>query len=157
MIINGSAVMQAGMNITIREIQEKDYPALLPLWGQFGGHATAENIARHYDRIKNDGRYKTFVASSADDIVGFITSTRYYGIGIEGSYMVIIGIAVHDQWRRKGIGTKLIQRMENYAKGAGVFSIYLNSDFKRTAAHAFYERNGYNKGSYGFGKTVNPE
>jgi GNAT superfamily N-acetyltransferase len=59
--------------------------------------------------------------------------------------------------QNKGIGTKLIQHMESYAREKGVFHICLNSDFKRTAAHAFYERKGYGKGSYGFGKTVNPE
>ncbi|MCL2512883.1 MAG: GNAT family N-acetyltransferase [Oscillospiraceae bacterium] len=141
----------------IREIEEKDYPALLPLWSQFGGYATAENIGLHYNRIKNDERYKTFVALLEDEAVGFIASARHYGIGIEGSYMVIIGIAVKEEAQNKGIGKKLLQHMENYAKEKGVFSIYLNSDFKRTAAHTFYERNGYGKGSYGFGKTINPE
>ena len=50
------------MKVFIREIEEKDYLALLPLWNQFGGYATAENIAPHYERIKNDERYKTLVA-----------------------------------------------------------------------------------------------
>ena len=145
------------MNTIIREIQENDYPVLLPLWSQFGGYATAENIVRHYDRIKDDARYKTFVALSEDEVVGFITSVQYYGIGVEGSYMVIVGIAVKQDMQGKGIGSKLTKHMENYAKEAGVFSIYLNSGFNRTDAHAFYERNGYGKHSYGFGKTVNPE
>jgi len=144
------------MEVKIREIKEKDYTALLPLWSEFGGYATAENITPHYDRIKNDERYKTFVALLENEIVGFITSVQYYGIGVEGSYMVIVGISVKKDRQGKGIGTKLIQHMESYAKEQGVFSIYLNSDLKRTDAHAFYERNGYGKHSYGFGKTINP-
>ena len=144
------------MEILIREIEENDYLALLPLWRQFGGYATADNIVSHYNRIKDDEHYKTFIALHDMEIVGFITSVRYYGIGIEGSYMVIIGIAVKNEMQNKGIGKKLIQQMENYAKEKGVFSIYLNSDFKRTDAHTFYERNGYGKHSYGFGKTINP-
>ena len=144
------------MDLIIRGIQEKDYPALLPLWSQFGGYANSENIKRHYDRIKNDDRYKTFIALFNNETAGFITSVQYYGIGIEGSYMVIIGIAVKKEMQNKGIGTRLIQEMEQYAKESGVFSIYLNSDFKRTEAHAFYERNGYEKHSYGFGKIINP-
>ena len=145
------------MEVFIREIEERDYLALLPLWSQFGGYATAENIGPHYDRIKNDDRYKTFVALVEDEVAGFITSVQYYGIGLEGCYMIIIGIAVKEERQNRGIGTKLIQHMENYAREKGVFNIYLNSDLKRTAAHAFYERNGYGKGSYGFGKTINPE
>ena len=145
------------MEVLIREIEEEDYMSLLPLWSQFGGYATADNIVSHYKRIKDDERYKTFVALYNKKIVGFITSVQYYGIGIEGSYMIIIGIAVINEMQNKGIGKKLIQQMENYAKEEGVFNIYLNSDFKRTDAHAFYERNGYSKHSYGFGKIINPE
>ncbi|MCL2107094.1 MAG: GNAT family N-acetyltransferase [Oscillospiraceae bacterium] len=69
---------------------------------------------------------------------------------------MITGIAVKEENQNKGIGTQLIQRMESYAKEKSVFHIHLNSGFKRTAAHAFYERNGFDKGSYGFGKTLNP-
>ena len=50
------------MEILIREIEENDYLALLPLWNQFGGYATVENIVPHYNRIKDDERYKTFIA-----------------------------------------------------------------------------------------------
>jgi GNAT superfamily N-acetyltransferase len=145
------------MEIEIREIEEKDYPALLPRWNEFGGHVNIENIARHYNRIKDDERYKTYVALAAGEVAGFIMSVKYYGIGIKGSYMVIVGISVKEEKRGMGIGTKLLNRMEEYAKDTGVFHIYMNSGFKRTAAHALYERCGYNKGSYGFGKTVNPE
>ena len=145
------------MNIEIREIKETDYLALLPLWSEFGGYANADNIVPHYDRMCGDDRYKTFVAVLDNEVVGFITSVQYYGIGVEGSYMVIIGISVKAEGLGKGVGTKLMQRMESYAKENGVFSIYLNSDIKRTEVHTFYQRNGYGKHSYGFGKVINPE
>ena len=145
------------MEVVIREIEKKDCLALLPLWNQFGGYATAENIAPHYARIKDNECYKTFVALVGDEIAGFITSVQWYGIGVDGSYMMITGIAVREENRNKGIGTRLIQRMESYAKEKNVFHIHLNCGFKRTAAHAFYESNGFDKGSYGFGKTINPE
>ena len=143
------------MDIIIREVDEKDYLALLPLWSQFGGYATAENIVPHYKRVENDERYKTFVAFVNDEAVGFITSVLWYGIGVEGSYMMITGIAVSDKFQHNGIGTKLIQQMESYAKEIDVFHIHLNSGFKRISAHTFYEHNGFEKGSYGFGKTIN--
>jgi len=145
------------MEIFIREVEEKDYLSLLPLWSAFGGYATAENIAPHYARIQNDERYKTFIALSENEVVGFITSMQHYCIGFEGSHMIIIGISVKEEAQGKGVGTKLIKHMESYAKQEGVFSIHLNSGFKRTDAHAFYERTGYSKGSYGFGKIINPE
>jgi len=144
------------VEIFIREVRESDYLALLPLWRDFGGFANEENIVRHYGRIKDDQRYKTFVADCGGETVGCITTVQYYGIGIEGSYMVIIGISVKEDMQGRGIGTKLIEHNEEYAKESGVFSIYLNSDMKRTDAHGFYERNGYGRHSFGFGKTINP-
>jgi hypothetical protein len=36
----------------------------------------------------------------------------------------------------------------------GVTYLTLNAGFKRTAAHAFYQRNGYSSGNYCFGKKL---
>ena len=142
------------MEIVIREVEETDYPALLLLWNnELGnGHVTADNIAPHYERVKNDDRYKTYVALLENEVVGFISSAQTYAVGFDGSAMQIIAMAVKTEKQNKGIGTKLIQRMVNYAREVHCYSIGLCSGFKRTAAHAFYERNGFVKGSYAFTK-----
>ena len=144
------------MEIFIREIEEKDYPALLSLWNNELGNknVTAENIAPHYDRVKNDDHYKTYVALLEDEVAGFISSAQTYAVGFDGSYMQITAMAVKTEQQNKGIGTKLIQSMENYARENGCYSIGVCSGFKRTEAHAFYERNGFEKGSYAFNKML---
>ena len=53
-----------------------------------------------------------------------------------------------------GIGKRLLEHMENYAKDKGISSIVLNSGVQRTAAHAFYQHNGYDKGSWCFSKRI---
>jgi len=145
------------MEIEIREIEEKDYPALLLLWNNELGnkYVTSENIAPHYERVKNDGRYKTYVALLEDEVVGFISSAQTYAVGFDGSYMQIIALAVKEEKHNKGIGTKLIQSMENYAREKGCYSIGVCSGFRRTDAHTFYEHNGFIKGSYAFNKWLN--
>lgn len=150
--------MEVSTEIFIREVEEKDYPALLSLWNNELGNrnVTAENIAPHYDRVKNDDRYKTYVALLEDEMVGFISSAQSYAVGFDGSYMQIIAMAVKTDNQGKGIGTKLIQSMENYAGEKGCYSMGVCSGFKRTDAHAFYERNGLVKGSYAFAKLLTP-
>jgi len=142
------------MEIIIREIEEKDYPALLSLWNNELGssYVTAGNIAPHYNRVKNDDRYKTYVALLDDEIIGFISSSQTYAVGFDGNSMQIIAMAVKTEKQNKGIGTRLIQTMENYAREKSCYSIGVCSGFKRTDAHAFYERNGLEKGSYAFSK-----
>ena len=145
------------MEIELRAIEGKDYLSLLPLWNNELGsrYVSADNIAPHYDRVKGDERYKTFVALLDNEIVGFVSSVQSFGVGIEGSFMQIIGIAVKTEKQNKGIGTKLLQHMENYAKAIGVFHISLNTGINRTAAHAFYERKGYRTGeNLNFGKKL---
>lgn len=145
------------MEIIIREIEEKDYLALLPLWNnELGSNVVnADNIARHYERVKYDERYKTFVALVEDEVVGFVSSVQSFAVGFEGCFMQIIGIAVKKEINNKGIGSKLLQRMEDYARANGVYNIGLNTGVKRTDAHAFYQRNGYTTGgNLNFGKML---
>lgn len=152
---NASKAAKQNVKITIREIEEKDYLAVLPLWNDaLGNPVSAGNIAPHYDRVKDDARYKTFVALVDDEVVGFVSSVQSYAIGFEGSFMQITGIAVKKEMRNKGMGTKLLRHIENYARANGVFSIGLNSGYKRTGAHAFYQRNGYSSSNWCFGKIL---
>ena len=71
------------MGIFIREIEPKDYPALLSLWNnELGSNdVTIENIAPHYDRVKGDNHYKTYVALLDDELIGFVSSVQTYAVG----------------------------------------------------------------------------
>jgi len=145
------------MEIIIREIAEKDYLALLPIWNNEldSQVVTVDNIVRHYNRVKDDERYKTFVALIGDDVVGFVSSVQSYAVGFEGCFMHIIAFAVKKEAHRKGIGSKLLKEMENYARACGVYNIGLNTGVKRVDAHACYLRNGYiTGGNLNFGKML---
>lgn len=113
-----------------------------------------QNIAPHYDRVKDDARYQTFVALIADEVVGFISSVQSFAVGFEGGFMHIAGLAVREDRQHQGIAKQLLRRMEEHAKAKGVHSILLNSGVKRTDAHAFYQHNGYDKDSWCFDKVL---
>ena len=146
------------MEIIIREVEIKDYPALLSLWNNELGfnYVTIDNIAPHYNRVKDDARYKTYVALLKEEVVGFVSSAQTYAVGYDGSSMQIIALAVKTDKQNQGIGSQLIRRMESYAIEENCYCIGLCSGFKRADAHAFYERKGFEKGSYAFVKMLNP-
>jgi ribosomal protein S18 acetylase RimI-like enzyme len=126
------------------------------LWNDEIGNTwvTAQNIAPHYDRVKNDENYKTFVAVIDTDVVGFVASVQAYAVGFEERQMQITGIAVKSDKHNEGIGTNLIRFIEKYAQDKCVVSIYLCCGVNRTNAHAFYKRNGYDNHSWCFGKKL---
>ena len=144
------------MDITIREVKKSDYTGLLPLWNNEIGSSlvTAENIAPHYDRMKGDDRYKTFVALHEGEVVGFISSVQSFAVGFDVGFIHIVGLATRSEYQGKGIGTKLMQHLEDYAKEKGVHSIILNTGIQRTEAHAFYKRKGYDNHSWCFSKRI---
>ena len=144
------------MDVTIREIDANDYIDILPLWqNQLSNRAVnAENIIDHYERLKNDERYKTFVAFADDKTVGFISSAQSFGIGLEVGFTHITALAVQKEYQNKGIGTRLLTYMEDYAKARGVQCIILKCNVGSTDAHAFYDRNGYKKDSWCFEKNL---
>jgi GNAT superfamily N-acetyltransferase len=146
-----------GMEIKIREVVANDYTEVVFLWNDVLGvrNVNEENFRVSMEKMNKDGNYKTFVALFENDVVGFITIVQALSVGYPIGYLHIQGLAVKKEFQHSGIGTKLLRHTENYAKKMGISSIILCSGFKRTDAHAFYEHNGYGKGSYCFNKIIN--
>lgn len=143
-------------NVAIREIEERDYPEVLSIWNnEIGNHyITAETIGPHHDRFKENKNYKAFVAELDGVVAGFIYIMQYSAWASEGDSIWIQGLAVSRDKQGMGIGTKLLEHVENYGREKGIEYITLNTGYKRTAAHAFYQRNGYSSGNWCFGKKL---
>lgn len=144
------------MEIKIREIQEVDYPEVLSLWNtELNNHSVnEENIASDYERMSKNDDYKTFVALLDNKVVGFITTVQVLAVGLPVGYLKINGLAVKEACQNKGVGTRLLQHVENMAYEKGLSYVLLNSGVRRIQAHAFYERNNYDKDSYCFDKAL---
>lgn len=144
------------MEIEIRVINADDYPELLLLWNNELGNCNvnAENISARFGRMNKDENYKTFVALFENKVVGFITVVQAMALEYEIGYLKINGLAVQENFQKKGIGTKLLKHAENYAFEKKLSRLILNSGFQRTKAHDFYETEGFDKLSYCFTKKV---
>jgi len=86
------------------------------------------------------------------EVVGLVATVTTMWAVFEATHMMIQGFVVRNDCHNKGIGKKLLQHTEDYAKSIGVYGIGLCSGHQRSPAHIFYENNGYNKGTQYFMK-----
>ena len=87
-----------------------------------------------------------------NEVIGAISSVITAWAVFEATHMMIQGIAVKKEFQNMGIGKKLLQHTESYAKSKSVHGIGLCSGHQRGSAHTLYESNGYSKGTLYFMK-----
>ena len=130
--------------IIIREAEIEDSEAIAKLGIQLGKEVTTEEIAKRLKEMKDDNLQKTFVAEENGAILGWVNVTAYKEI-LSGTQARIGGLVVDINTRGKGIGRKLMDMTEEWAREKGSKSMKLNSNTKRIEAHTFYEKIGYTK------------
>lgn len=140
----------------IREAKINDVSNLVLLMEQLGYPTSIENFKIRFNAIVANPTYHTLVAELDGEIVGMagLCSSLFYEY--DGSYVRIVAFVVDTNHRRKGIGKKLIQEAENWAKDQGAIAIGLNSGnrVERKNAHQFYLNMGYKDKSIGFSKSL---
>lgn len=83
-----------------------------------------------------------YIAEDKQKILGFIIG-RLEPIG-EGMAMVVEGLAVDSKYQKKGIGSLLVKKLEEYAKSKKVYLTYLTTR-KGIPAVKFYEKMKFKK------------
>ena len=83
-----------------------------------------------------------FVAEESNKVIGFI-HVENYDLLYAPSMANILGIAVSNEFRKQGIGKKLLSKAEEWAKNKGITMMRLNSGATRKDAHEFYRNLGF--------------
>ncbi len=123
------------MNIEIRLLCEADLPAALRLkelarWNQ------TENDWKRLLQLEPNG---CFCATCNGEVVGTTTTTTY------GTELAWIGMVLVDpEYRRQGIGTKLMKTAMTYLDSAGVTTVKLDAT---PAGRPVYQELGFNEES----------
>ncbi len=142
--------------VIVREATVKDAEALLNLYRQLGGHGPPPTLAQAVEAIGDTGEQPwvhLLVATIDDVVVGTATLVIVPGMAhASRPWGQIENMVVHEDQRRKGIGEALMQRCDEISREAGAYKLQLMSSHPRKAAHAFYERMGFDPQSVGFRK-----
>jgi len=88
-----------------------------------------------------DKSAQVFVAEADEKVVGFLM-LQWPGTG--WNRVAEIGwMAVLPNYRRKGFGSRLMKKMERYAKEKGIRKVYVEPSAENEIAIHFYIKNGY--------------
>lgn len=127
------------ISVTVRQLKKTDLQDALNLAGNL---ITSEGLAS-----LNPGAPGTlcFVAEAEGKIVGFnLASELYVGIPLS-KICVIQGIVVHDDYRRLGIGEKLVEAVSSYCEKCNIEAVRTLVDERDNRLQQFVEHLGFRR------------
>ena len=134
-------------NIIVREIKESDIEGFNILMDQLVERAKDQDLLLcKIRKVINDPDRILIVAEDTENgaicgtMLGIVTDDFCYDLQ---PIMYIENVVTHSDYRRMGIGKKMFEYMENFAKEKNCYYAELCSSLNRLEAHIFYEKIGY--------------
>ncbi len=97
----------------------------------------------YYTNLLSNPEAICLVVEEDNQLIGYaaiVPKTIHHRLS---KYCEIENIGIVPEYRRQGIGKKLLEECCKWARSKGYQKIYLNSYFKNTNALSFYRQNGF--------------
>ena len=129
-----------------REINIADTPEVAEICkAALGYDVDVESVKKQIEKLTNDKNQHIIIGYEYEKtrkIIGFVHAQMYESFYSDLG-LNILGLAVNPDSQGRGIGRKLMNKLEDYAVDNNISFIRLNSAMKREEAHNFYEHVGY--------------
>ncbi len=132
------------MQIAIREIALQDAEEVSSLSQQLGYQLSPSETAGQIKEVIVSSDNCAFVALSNGKIIGWIHGFKTVRIETK-SFVEIGGLVVDENYRGKGVGKKLIDRIKQWCVEQEVCSLRVRCNTKRKEAHQFYLTLGFSE------------
>jgi len=139
--------------LRIRPAQAEDAEALAGLIHQLGYAVSPLQAVERLTAIGQQG-HLVLVAELAGDVVGCVSTSTMHVLHRPAPVGRISMMVVDEALRGQGIGARLVNAVEQALAESGCYMVEVSSNLRRTAAHAFYERLGYERTSYRFAREL---
>lgn len=139
--------------VAVREATAADAAALERLIGQLGYEAQAADIVSRLRSVAEAG-HATFVAELDGAVVGCLTTSLMPVIHRPAPVGRISMMVVEEGLRGQGIGAALVAAAEARLAAQGCYMMEVTSHMRRTEAHGFYEKLGYERTSVRLAKML---
>jgi predicted N-acetyltransferase YhbS len=137
----------------VRPAAPHDCAALAKLIGQLGYDVTKDEVSERLALMQADGRL-VLVAELEDAVIGCLTTSVMRVLHRPALVGRISMMVVDAQLRGRGIGAELVRAAEEALAAQGCYMVEVTSHLRRTEAHRFYERLGYERTSVRLAKEL---
>jgi GNAT superfamily N-acetyltransferase len=120
--------------------------------GELGYPASAEQVGARLARVAGDESYAAYVAEVDGQVAGFLGMTRGWAYEHERPYARILTLVVDAEVRRRGVGARLVEFADEWARERGAYVLMLNTNVRREEAHLFYESMGFRRTGYRYAR-----
>jgi ribosomal protein S18 acetylase RimI-like enzyme len=138
LLIQGDYSRMDSVMIEIRPYMQTDLDRVIELWAVVFPNAPAHNDPLTDIQSKLSVQPELFFLAESDErIIGTAMS------GFDGHRGWVYYVAVHPEYRRRGIGTRLMEKVELALINTGCPKLNLQIRADNAAVQAFYESLGY--------------
>jgi ribosomal protein S18 acetylase RimI-like enzyme len=141
-------------DVGIRDARLSDVVELAALACELGYKTTDVEMATRLKTILKDARYKTLVAEIGGKLCGMIGTVAHSSYLHNDFSGRIIALVVSNKMRKRGVGRKLVAAVEKDFLERKITRVTLTTRFEREEAHRFYEKLGYARTGFRFGRNL---
>jgi len=145
-------VQQSSSKMNIRKAEVKDAEVIVRLLEQLGYPTENGLVVRRLSLLADNDEHLDVVAETGDKVLGFMSLHFIPQIAFDAEYAVISYLIVEDKARKQGVGKILEEYAVEISIGRKCRRILLHSNARRTDAHRFYLRQGYQEYAKAFVK-----
>ena len=127
---------------TVRRAEPGDVAGIAGLLGELGYPGQAAAVALRLERVLAS-RAAAFIADLGGSAVGLCTIHLFDVIHEDAAVAMLSVLIVTADVRRAGVGRRLVEEAEQWARTSGAGRIVVATGLSRKAAHSFYEALGY--------------
>ena len=140
-------------DIEIRPARDDDCDTISELLGELGYPTSPEDAARRLSKLRSSD-YVVFVGVRYGQVVGLMSLHAVNGLHSSSPACYLMGLVTRATLHGQGIGKALLGEAERWAREHGCDRVTLTSATHRTAAHTFYERQGFPETGRRFAKQL---
>jgi GNAT superfamily N-acetyltransferase len=142
------------LSLLLREGETEDLAAITDLVAQLGYPSDEGAVAERLGRLFRDPRSWVYVAIERERVIGLAAVHVMSILERDDPIARVTAMVVDESARGSGVGSALLERLEERARAEGCDRIDLTTRYEREGAAAFYRRMGFEDTSHRFVKDL---